>query len=136
MLTIFIVITNIGLMPHVLKVILTNAFGLEQSVGGAIGAAVLNGVKRGLFSNEAGEGSAPNAIYGMANIGCDQSGATFQTLVAAPDSQNTEAAEVADAEVKKPKATGGGRPKKAGTRISKADTGSEVSGSARQRHPL
>ena len=60
-LTIFIVITNIGLVPHVLKVILTNAFGLEQSVGGAIGAAVLNGVKRGLFSNEAGEGSAPNA---------------------------------------------------------------------------
>ena len=60
-LTIFIMITNIGLVPHVLKVILTNAFGLEQSVGGAIGAAVLNGVKRGLFSNEAGEGSAPNA---------------------------------------------------------------------------
>ena len=59
-LTIFIMITNIGLVPHVLKVILTNAFGLEQSVGGAIGAAVLNGVKRGLFSNEAGEGSAPN----------------------------------------------------------------------------
>lgn len=59
-LTIFIVIANIGLVPHVLKVILTNAFGLEQSVGGAIGAAVLNGVKRGLFSNEAGEGSAPN----------------------------------------------------------------------------
>ena len=60
-LTIFIMITNIGLVPHVLKVILTNAFGLEQGVGGAIGAAVLNGVKRGLFSNEAGEGSAPNA---------------------------------------------------------------------------
>ena len=60
-LTIFIMITNIGLVPHVLRVILTNAFGLEQSVGGAIGAAVLNGVKRGLFSNEAGEGSAPNA---------------------------------------------------------------------------
>ena len=60
-LTIVIVIMNIGLLPHVLKVIVTNAFGLEQGVGGALGVAVLNGVKRGLFSNEAGEGSAPNA---------------------------------------------------------------------------
>ena len=59
-LTIVIVIMNIGLLPHVLKVIVTNAFGLEQGVGGALGVAVLNGVKRGLFSNEAGEGSAPN----------------------------------------------------------------------------
>ena len=40
--------------------ILTNACGLEQGVGGALGAAIMNGVKRGLFSNEAGEGSAPN----------------------------------------------------------------------------
>ena len=60
-LTLVIVIMNIGLLPHVLKVIVTNAFGLEQGVGGALGVAVLNGVKRGLFSNEAGEGSAPNA---------------------------------------------------------------------------
>ena len=60
-LTIVIVIMNIGLLPHVLKVIVTNAFGLEQGIGGALGVAVLNGVKRGLFSNEAGEGSAPNA---------------------------------------------------------------------------
>jgi AGCS family alanine or glycine:cation symporter len=44
----------------VLKVIITNAFGLEQGVGGALGATIMNGVKRGLFSNEAGEGSAPN----------------------------------------------------------------------------
>ena len=60
-LTIVIVVMNIGLLPHVLKVIVTNAFGLEQGIGGALGVAVLNGVKRGLFSNEAGEGSAPNA---------------------------------------------------------------------------
>ena len=60
-LTVVIVVMNIGLLPHVLKVIVTNAFGLEQGVGGALGVAVLNGVKRGLFSNEAGEGSAPNA---------------------------------------------------------------------------
>ncbi len=55
-----IIITNIEHIPHVLKVIITNAFGLEQGVGGTIGATIMNGVKRGLFSNEAGEGSAPN----------------------------------------------------------------------------
>ena len=55
-----IVLMNLELIPHVLKVIVGSAFGLEQSVGGAIGATIMNGVKRGLFSNEAGEGSAPN----------------------------------------------------------------------------
>ena len=59
-LAVVIVVANIQLIPHVLKVIVTNAFGLEQSVGGALGATIMNGVKRGLFSNEAGEGSAPN----------------------------------------------------------------------------
>ena len=60
LLALFIIVTNIGLIPHVLKVIVTNAFGLEQAVGGGLGAAMMNGSKRGLFSNEAGEGSAPN----------------------------------------------------------------------------
>jgi len=55
-----IIILNIEHIPHVLKVIVTSAFGLEQGVGGALGATIMNGVKRGLFSNEAGEGSAPN----------------------------------------------------------------------------
>lgn len=59
-LVVVIMIMNIQLIPHVLKVIFTSAFGLEQGVGGAIGATIMNGVKRGLFSNEAGEGSAPN----------------------------------------------------------------------------
>lgn len=59
-LVLVIVLMNIQLIPHVLKVILTSAFGLEQTVGGALGATIMNGVKRGLFSNEAGEGSAPN----------------------------------------------------------------------------
>ena len=59
-LTVVIIITNIELIPHVLKVIVISALGLEQGVGGAIGATIMNGVKRGLFSNEAGEGSAPN----------------------------------------------------------------------------
>jgi AGCS family alanine or glycine:cation symporter len=51
---------NLEQIPHVLKGIITNAFGLEQGIGGAVGATIMNGVKRGLFSNEAGEGSAPN----------------------------------------------------------------------------
>ena len=59
-LAIVIVLMNIHLIPHVMKVIVTSAFGFEQSVGGALGATIMNGVKRGLFSNEAGEGSAPN----------------------------------------------------------------------------
>ena len=59
-LVVVIMMMNIQLIPHVMKVILTSAFGLEQGVGGAIGATIMNGVKRGLFSNEAGEGSAPN----------------------------------------------------------------------------
>ncbi len=60
LLVVVIIIMNIEHIPHVLKVIITNAFGLEQGVGGTIGATIMNGVKRGLFSNEAGEGSAPN----------------------------------------------------------------------------
>ena len=55
-----IVLMNIHLMPHVFKVIISNAFGLEQITGGGLGATMMNGIKRGLFSNEAGEGSAPN----------------------------------------------------------------------------
>ena len=59
-LAIVIVVMNIDQIPHVFKVIITNAFGIEQIAGGGFGAAIMNGVKRGLFSNEAGEGSAPN----------------------------------------------------------------------------
>ena len=59
-LVLVIIVMNIELIPHVLQVIFSSAFGLEQGVGGAIGATIMNGVKRGLFSNEAGEGSAPN----------------------------------------------------------------------------
>ena len=59
-LAVVIIATNIGHVPHVLKIIVEDAFGLGQLAGGGIGAAMMNGVKRGLFSNEAGEGSAPN----------------------------------------------------------------------------
>ena len=59
-LAIIIIVMNIGLIPHVFKVIVLDAFGIQQIAGGGIGATIMNGVKRGLFSNEAGEGSAPN----------------------------------------------------------------------------
>ncbi|MCF4165372.1 alanine:cation symporter family protein [Zavarzinia compransoris] len=56
-------IMNIGEVPGVIGTIVSSAFGFEQAAGGVTGgimAALLNGVKRGLFSNEAGMGSAPN----------------------------------------------------------------------------
>ena len=59
-LVLVIVVMNIQLIPQVFHVIISDAFGLEQTLGGALGATIMNGVKRGLFSNEAGEGSAPN----------------------------------------------------------------------------
>lgn len=59
-LAIVIVVMNIGLIPHIFKLIMLDAFGIQQVAGGGIGATIMTGVKRGLFSNEAGEGSAPN----------------------------------------------------------------------------
>ena len=59
-LALVVIAMNIEHIPHVLKVIVLDAFGVEQIAGGGIGATMMNGIKRGLFSNEAGEGSAPN----------------------------------------------------------------------------
>lgn len=61
LLSVFIVLANISVIPDIVMTIIRNAFGIEQATGGMVGAAILQGVKRGLFSNEAGEGSAPNA---------------------------------------------------------------------------
>ena len=55
-----IVIMNIHQLPHVFRLIIENAFGFEQVAGGGLGMTIMVGIKRGLFSNEAGEGSAPN----------------------------------------------------------------------------
>lgn len=57
----FIIVKNIGLLGHTLSNIFENAFGIKEFLGGNFGAVVMNGVKRGLFSNEAGSGSAPCA---------------------------------------------------------------------------
>lgn len=60
-LALYIVISNITHLPDIFGIIIKNAFGIEQALGGGIGAALMQGIKRGLFSNEAGMGSAPNA---------------------------------------------------------------------------
>ena len=59
--TLFIVLKNFSAIPSILLLIFENAFGINQIVSGSIGAALMQGIKRGLFSNEAGMGSAPNA---------------------------------------------------------------------------
>lgn len=59
-LVLFIVIMNVKHLPGVIELIIENAFGWEQALGGGIGMALMQGIKRGLFSNEAGMGSAPN----------------------------------------------------------------------------
>lgn len=60
LLAVVVIVTNISAVPRVFQVIVESAFGLRPAAGGMLGAAIMNGVKRGLFSNEAGEGSAPN----------------------------------------------------------------------------
>lgn len=57
---VIIIVMNIQSLPHVLAIIFEDAFGIEQGVAGGVGAAMSMGIRRGLFSNEAGEGSAPN----------------------------------------------------------------------------
>ncbi len=56
-----IVVLNIGSLPAVFKTIFTQAFDFKAIFGGFTGSCVMYGIKRGLFSNEAGVGSAPNA---------------------------------------------------------------------------
>lgn len=51
---------NLDRVPEILSLIVKSAFGLEPAIGGGIGVAIMMGLKRGLFSNEAGLGSAPN----------------------------------------------------------------------------
>ncbi|MGF0538282.1 alanine/glycine:cation symporter family protein [Agrobacterium sp. ES01] len=63
LLAIYVLIVHITEVPAAIGMILSHAFGLQEAAGGVTGgvmAAMMNGVKRGLFSNEAGMGSAPN----------------------------------------------------------------------------
>ena len=61
LISLVVITINIKELPQVIKLIIDGAFGLDSAVGGGVGVAVMQGVKRGLLSNEAGEGSAPNA---------------------------------------------------------------------------
>lgn len=57
----YIIVKNIGILPATIAMIFKSAFDFESFSGGLMGSAILWGIKRGLFSNEAGMGSAPNA---------------------------------------------------------------------------
>ncbi|SNS92765.1 alanine/glycine:cation symporter family protein [Tropicimonas sediminicola] len=60
LMALIVILMNITAVPGVLVSIVANAFGLQEAVGGGMGAAIAQGLRRGLFSNEAGLGSAPN----------------------------------------------------------------------------
>ncbi|WP_455581958.1 alanine/glycine:cation symporter family protein [Dysosmobacter sp.] len=61
LMTVFLIVKNAALLPSVFRQIFAEAFGIRQVVAGGFGTVLMNGVKRGLFSNEAGSGSAPCA---------------------------------------------------------------------------
>lgn len=83
----YVIIMNITEIPAVFTLIVQSAFGVEEVVGGGIGAAIMQGVRRGLFSNEAGMGSVPNAaaaanVSHPAKQGLVQSlGVFFDTII-------------------------------------------------------
>ena len=74
-----IICLNIEKIPAVFDLIISSAFGWNQAFGGMIGAALMNGIKRGLFSNEAGQGSAPN-VAATANVTHPVKQGLIQTL--------------------------------------------------------
>ncbi len=59
-LALIVILMNIGEIPSVIARIVSGAFGYEEAIAGGMGAAIAQGLRRGLFSNEAGLGSAPN----------------------------------------------------------------------------
>ncbi len=76
---VFVIIKNAALLPDVFQRIFQEAFGLRPMVAGGFGAALMNGVKRGLFSNEAGSGSAPCAAA-AANVDHPAKAGLFQAF--------------------------------------------------------
>ncbi len=79
LLALTIVLLNISHLPEVVGIIITDAFGWEQALGGGIGTALMQGLKRGLFSNEAGMGSAPN-VAATADVSHPVKQGLIQTL--------------------------------------------------------
>lgn len=83
-LALVIVLLNITQLPGVISLIVSHAFGWEQALGGGAGMALMQGIKRGLFSNEAGMGSAPNAAA-TANVTHPVKQGLIQTLAVFTD---------------------------------------------------
>lgn len=78
-LALIIVIMRFRELPAVIELIIGNAFGWKQAVGGSVGIALMQGIKRGLFSNEAGMGSAPN-VAATAHVSHPVKQGLIQTL--------------------------------------------------------
>ena len=74
-----VVLFNFRRLPEVVELIVANAFGWEQAMGGGAGAALMQGIRRGLFSNEAGMGSAPN-VAATAHVSHPVKQGLIQTL--------------------------------------------------------
>lgn len=79
LITLFIILGNAGQLPTVFSRIFSEAFGLRQVVSGGLGAVIMNGAKRGLFSNEAGSGSSPCAAA-AANVSHPAKAGLLQAL--------------------------------------------------------
>lgn len=79
LIAVFVIVKNAALLPGVFGRIFQEAFGLRQMAAGGFGAALMNGVKRGLFSNEAGSGSAPCAAA-EANVSHPAKAGLFQAF--------------------------------------------------------
>ncbi|MDA1475211.1 alanine/glycine:cation symporter family protein [Bacillus changyiensis] len=75
----YVMLTNISELPNIMMIIIKNAFGIEQIAGGTLGQIIIIGAQRGLFSNEAGMGSAPNAAA-TANVSHPAKQGFIQTL--------------------------------------------------------
>lgn len=74
-----VVLWNMDRLPEVLELIVADAFGWKQALAGSVGAALMQGIKRGLFSNEAGMGSAPN-VAATAHVSHPVKQGLIQTL--------------------------------------------------------
>lgn len=84
LLAVFILIMNAGRIPHMFVTIVSEAFTGSAALGGGVGSALLMGIKRGLFSNEAGEGSAPN-VAATASVSHPVKQGLLQTLAVFTD---------------------------------------------------
>lgn len=83
-LALVIIVLNIKTLPDVLMLIVSDAFDMSSAVGGGMGMALIMGIKRGLFSNEAGEGSAPN-VAATASVSHPVKQGLIQTLAVYTD---------------------------------------------------